>query len=148
VAAIKQSEKRLRPAEIGAGVIGLGLMGHSIVACLLSAGHEVIAVTRDVPRHRATRARVLQLLHQMKREGLLKRKPEILVNRLSLSNDCGDLAGCDIVIESITEDIETKGLSRTGFPTPCSAKRATLWIPGSPLLKTWTAPCAMTWAGG
>ncbi len=108
MAATKQSEKWLRPAEIRAGVIGMGLMGHSIVACLLSAGHEVIAVTRDLPRHRATRARVLQLLNQMKREGLLKGKPEILVDRLSLSNDCGDLAGCDIVIESITEDLETK----------------------------------------
>jgi hypothetical protein len=30
-------------AGIRAGVIGLGLMGKSIVACLLSSGHPVLA---------------------------------------------------------------------------------------------------------
>jgi len=98
----------VRPAEIRAGVIGLGLMGHSIAACLLSAGHQVVGVTRSLAKHRGTRRHILDLLRQMKREGLLKRNPEALMERFQISEDYGDLSGCGIVVESIIEDLETK----------------------------------------
>ena len=91
-----------------AGVIGLGLMGHSIIACLLSAGHRVVGVTRDLSRHRGTRGRVRRLLEQMKREGLVRKDPAGLIANLTLSEDYGDLAGCEVVVESIIEDIATK----------------------------------------
>lgn len=100
--------KRLRPAETRAGVIGLGLMGHSIIACLLAAGHKVVAVTRSVDKSRTTRRKVLDLLQQMKSEGLVKRSAAALVENLEISDDYQDLARCAIVIESIVEDIETK----------------------------------------
>jgi 3-hydroxybutyryl-CoA dehydrogenase len=98
----------VHPAEIPAGLIGLGLMGHSIAACLLSAGHRVTAVTRSAEKHRGTRAHVLALLRQMRREGLLRRDPKKLIERLRISESYADLAGCGIVIESIIEDLETK----------------------------------------
>ncbi len=44
-----RAPRQVRTADIQTGVVGLGLMGHSIIACLLSAGHEVIAVTRTWP---------------------------------------------------------------------------------------------------
>ncbi|HSB16323.1 MAG TPA: 3-hydroxyacyl-CoA dehydrogenase family protein [Bryobacteraceae bacterium] len=102
------AKDKLNPKDIPAGVIGLGLMGHSIIACLLSAGHPVVGVTRSLTRHRGTRRHVLALLRQMKREGLLKREPGALIGGLTLSEDYEDLARCGIVIESIIEDIETK----------------------------------------
>jgi 3-hydroxybutyryl-CoA dehydrogenase len=108
MAARIKEPQRLLPAEIPAGVIGLGLMGHSIIACLLSAGHPVIAVTRSVARHRGTRRRVLDLLREMKREGLLKADPGAVIGNLNISEDYRHLAACGIVIESIIEDIETK----------------------------------------
>lgn len=96
------------PSEVRAGVIGLGLMGHSIVACLLSAGHQVVAVTRSVEKHRGTRRHVLNLLRQMKRERLLKRNPQALMQKFEISEDYRDLASCGIVVESIIEDLATK----------------------------------------
>jgi 3-hydroxybutyryl-CoA dehydrogenase len=44
----------------------------------------------------------------MKREGLLRRAPTLLIGNLTLSEDFRDLAACGIVIESILEDIGTK----------------------------------------
>ncbi len=108
MAANKQSVKGVRPAEIRAGVIGLGLMGHSIAACLLAAGHPVIAITRSLEQHRGTRRHVLDLLRRMKREGLLRRGAESLIGKLEISEDYQDLGDCGIVIESIIEDLETK----------------------------------------
>ncbi len=104
----RKKEQRLNPANIPAGVIGLGLMGHSIIACLLSSGHSVVGVTRSLVRHKGTRRHVLELLREMKREGLLRWDPRKLIQRLTLSEDYGDLASCGIVIESIIESIETK----------------------------------------
>ncbi len=91
-----------------AGVIGLGLMGHSIIACLLSAGHRVVGVTRDLSRHRGTRSHVRRLLEQMRREGMLRKDPARLIARLALSENFADLAGCELVIESVIEDIGIK----------------------------------------
>ncbi len=102
----KRKARRARPGP--AGVIGLGLMGHSIIACLLAAGHRVVGVTRDLSRHRGTRRRVRRLLEQMKREGLIRKQPGGLMAKLTLSEDYGDLAGCEVVVESIIEDIAAK----------------------------------------
>ena len=104
----KAQEPKLKPERIPVGVVGLGLMGHSIIACLLAAGHRVWGVSRDLRKHRDTRRRVRSLLVQMKREGLLTRDPATLAGRLSLSENYHDLADCELVIESIIEDIETK----------------------------------------
>src|SRR5512139_1626834 len=97
--------KKPNTEKMRAGVIGLGLMGHSITACLLAAGHEVVAVTRNAARHKGTRRHILTLLREMRREGLLKRDPEALLARFSISEEYSDLAGCGIVIESIIEEI-------------------------------------------
>jgi len=100
--------EKLQASKIPAGVIGLGLMGHSIIACLLAAGHRVTGISRSLARHRNTRRHVLDLLREMRREGLLKRDPKTLIPNLTLSEDYAELAGCGIVIESILEDISVK----------------------------------------
>ncbi len=83
-------------------------MGHSIIACLLAAGHKVIGISRNLAKHRNTRRHVLELLREMKGEGLLKGDPKTLAANLSLSENYADLAPCEIVIESILEDIGVK----------------------------------------
>lgn len=93
---------------VDAGVIGLGLMGHSIIACLLAAGHRVIAVTRDSKQHRDSKRRIAALLEEMRREGLLKKRSGELMPRFSITEDFSDLKGCGVVIESIIEDVEVK----------------------------------------
>lgn len=97
-----------RPAKCDAGVLGLGLMGHSIIACLLASGHRVFGVTRSLAQHRDSRRRIAALLREMKREGLLRADPAAILKKLTLTEDFGALASCGIVIESILENIETK----------------------------------------
>src|SRR5579872_1380204 len=94
--------------DVAVGVIGLGLMGHSIIACLLAAGHEVAGVTRDLKKHRGTRGHVRQLLEQMRREKLTRLDPARLAAKLTLAEDFGGLSGCGLVIESVIEDVEVK----------------------------------------
>jgi 3-hydroxybutyryl-CoA dehydrogenase len=91
-----------------AGVVGLGLMGHSIIACLLAAGHRVIGVTRDLGRHRDAAGHIRELLAEMRRERLLRRDPAKAAANLLLTEDYRELAPCQLVVESIIEDIETK----------------------------------------
>jgi 3-hydroxybutyryl-CoA dehydrogenase len=57
------------------GVVGLGLMGTSITACLLAAGHPVAAVTRSASKRRTVRARLKKYLADLKREGLVDSAP-------------------------------------------------------------------------
>jgi 3-hydroxybutyryl-CoA dehydrogenase len=96
------------PKQIRAGVIGLGLMGHSIIACLLASGHPVTALTRSIGKHRRSRRHILDMLLEMRAEGLTRKDPHRLMERLSVSEDFRDLAGCGIVVESIIEDLPAK----------------------------------------
>jgi 3-hydroxybutyryl-CoA dehydrogenase len=97
-----------KPSEISAGVIGLGLMGTSIVACLLAAGHRVTAVTRNAAKHKRAKGHTLALLREMQKEGFLRSDPARLVKNFSISEDVSDLQDCGVVVESIIEDIDTK----------------------------------------
>jgi 3-hydroxybutyryl-CoA dehydrogenase len=101
----KQSNK---PATVPVAVIGMGLMGHSIVACFLAAGYEVVGLTRNLAGHRGTPGHVRRLLQRMRREGLLKRDPGRLIQSFRLSSEIADLAPCGLIVESIVEDLPAK----------------------------------------
>lgn len=100
------SSGRHRP--ISAGVVGLGLMGTSIAACLLASNQKVFAIESDICRRRTARRRVSALLRGMSQEGLLRRTPESVLEGFQVSGRYGDLVECDIVLESITESIAAK----------------------------------------
>jgi len=96
------------PHETPAGLVGVGLMGTSIAACLLIAGHPVAAVEVDARKRRGARSAVLTLLKGAKNEKLLKGDPSKVIKRLAVSGDYSALAGSRIVIESTVEDLTTK----------------------------------------
>jgi len=100
----------LDPRKIPVGVVGLGLMGTSITACLLAAGHPVAGVTRSANTRRTVRRRLLGYLKGLKKEGLLKgrRSPEVILKALSLSADYATLAKSHLVVESTVEDERVK----------------------------------------
>src|SRR5437588_8191738 len=105
----RQSRRKLwEPSETPAGLVGLGLMGTSIAACLLIAGHPVAAVEVEARRRRRARSAVLALLEGAKREKLLKDDPSKVIERLAVNGDYSALAGSRIVIESTVEDLATK----------------------------------------
>jgi 3-hydroxybutyryl-CoA dehydrogenase len=94
--------------KIRIGVIGLGLMGSSIVTCILAAGHEVTALTRNIEKSGEARKRISNFLVQLQEEGMLKEYSDTILERLTIINDYSLLANHEIVIESIIENIEEK----------------------------------------
>ena len=99
---------RIDPSSLPAGVIGAGLMGTSIAACLLSAGHRVVAVESNGDRRRTARLRVLGLLRESQRQGLGAAGAERAVDRYRVLPEVSALSGAALVIESITENLAAK----------------------------------------
>jgi len=97
-----------KPAEVPVAVVGLGLMGTSIIACLLAAGHPVVGVTRSIERRRKAPGRIRDLLAEMHSEGLITGDPEEIAARFKVTEDYADLADCRYIFESILENLELK----------------------------------------
>ena len=98
----------LNPAEIPVGVVGLGLMGCSIITCLLMAGHPVVAVA-PIPADMDTadpriRGHLMGAFH----EGLLTETPETYLSQLQITEDYHLLRNCQLVIECTLENMAIK----------------------------------------
>jgi 3-hydroxybutyryl-CoA dehydrogenase len=83
-------------------------MGSSIATCLLAKGHPVIGIEADAARRNSARRRVLGFLREMKAEKALRADPSQVVARFSVSEDFSALAGSEVVVESIFENVEDK----------------------------------------
>ena len=94
--------------KIRIGTVGLGLMGSSIATCILAAGHEVTSLIRDTGTAAEARERIMGYLAQLKEEGILKETPELIIQRLHITDDVTLLKDHEVVIESITESVEEK----------------------------------------
>jgi 3-hydroxybutyryl-CoA dehydrogenase len=91
------------------GVLGCGLMGHGIAQVAADAGFDV--VVREVDE--ATLAGGLgkieqQLARAVQRERTTPEQADAIRGRIAGTTEYHDLAGCDLVIEAITEDLELK----------------------------------------
>ena len=107
--ALKQQEHAIVSGEpMDVAVIGLGLMGRSIVACLLAAGHRVVGITNDLAASKNTPQLVRSMLAEMRREGLLAARASELVGRFGISDQMSGLSACGIIFESVTEDVGLK----------------------------------------
>ncbi|HKR27111.1 MAG TPA: 3-hydroxyacyl-CoA dehydrogenase family protein [Acidobacteriaceae bacterium] len=91
-----------------AAIIGLGLMGRSIAACLMAAGHHVTGVAHNLENSAGVPERIRALLAEMGEEGLLQLPVDSVMERFRLTAELGDIAAAEIVIESITEDLKVK----------------------------------------
>lgn len=101
-------EKKIVPAEITVGVVGLGLMGCSITTCLLMANHKVVAVAPISGDMNHAADRVHHHLTNSKSEGLINLLPEHYFNNLIITEDYSKLATCLLVIECTLEDEDIK----------------------------------------
>ena len=94
--------------KIRIGVVGLGLMGSSIVTCILAAGHEVTALTRTIERADEARKRIANFLVQLREEKMLKEDPDKILKNLTITDDYSLFTNHEIVIESIIENVDEK----------------------------------------
>jgi len=90
------------------GVVGLGLMGSSIVTCILAAGHEVTALTKNIERSDEARKRITNFLVQLQEEKMLKDDPGKILKNLTITDDYSLFTNHEIVIESIIENVDEK----------------------------------------
>ena len=91
-----------------AGIVGMGLMGTSIAACLLGAGHSVVCIARNSAKHRGISKRLLSLLNDSAARGLLDVNPKTLMGRFAISSEIAALKSTEIVVESTVEDLAVK----------------------------------------
>lgn len=94
--------------EISLGVVGLGLMGSSIVVALLQAGHKVIAIAPLANEQGQAIKRIESDLNRCSEAGLLPASVEHYLNRLTVSDEYRLLAECTLVLECVIETPEIK----------------------------------------
>lgn len=96
------------PEKITVGVIGLGLMGSSIVTCLLLAGHQVVAIAPMPIDLETGEARILLDLKKAYSERMISKEPSFFLEKLLITQNFNALAPCQIIIESVIENKEIK----------------------------------------
>jgi 3-hydroxybutyryl-CoA dehydrogenase len=100
----------MQPDEVkSVGVVGAGIMGSGIVEVCAKAGLEVTFVEAD----EAARARGYQAIERSTAKAVERGKLDDLarketLGRITASTNLKDLADADLVIEAVTEDLDTK----------------------------------------
>ena len=91
------------------GVIGSGIMGSGLAEVAARAGYDVVVRSR-------TQAGADAVLHgidagltkQVSRDRLTDDERHAILGRITVTDDLHSLADCDLVIESVVEDMEVK----------------------------------------
>jgi 3-hydroxybutyryl-CoA dehydrogenase len=94
--------------EIPVGIVGLGLMGCSIVTCLLIAGHPVVALAPVPDDLLHAENRIREHLEKSFRNGLVSNEPDFYFQNLTITQDYANLAACRLVNECTIENIDIK----------------------------------------
>jgi 3-hydroxybutyryl-CoA dehydrogenase len=99
---------KTNPADIEVGVVGIGLMGSSIIVSLLASGHRVKAIAPIPADFVMAKKRIKEQLINCDQAGLLKNGVPYYLNALEISMDYSVLANCSLVMECVIEDINIK----------------------------------------
>src|ERR1043166_7469446 len=98
----------ISPLPRTVGVVGLGLMGSSIAACLVSSGFRVIGYARRATTVRRSGGYLREALRDLKRHESKPVALTPLLRRYRATTSIADLARCDFAIESVIEDLKIK----------------------------------------
>jgi 3-hydroxybutyryl-CoA dehydrogenase len=91
------------------GVVGLGAMGAGIAQLAIEAGYDTIGREVTSELGEAARGRIEHFVTRKLEKGTLAADDrDAAVARLRTTTELADLAGCDLVIEAIVEDLPAK----------------------------------------
>jgi len=91
------------------GVVGLGAMGAGIAQLSVEAGFDTVGREVSMELAETSRDRIAHFLTRKVEKGQLGQpERDAAVARLSLTTGLDDLAGCDLVIEAIVEELSPK----------------------------------------
>lgn len=91
------------------GVLGAGMMGAGIAFVAATAGIEVILLDRDVPAAEKGKAYSAKVQDKLVAKGKLSQdKADAVLARITPTDDYALLAGCDMIVEAVFEDMAIK----------------------------------------
>lgn len=91
------------------GIAGLGLLGRGIAACLLSKGLRVVAFTRAAETRAEARQYIAAAIDDLIRRGeISSARGAPWAESYVEAEHVEELASCEMVIESIVEDLDAK----------------------------------------
>jgi 3-hydroxybutyryl-CoA dehydrogenase len=91
------------------GVLGAGLMGHGIAQVAAQAGYEVVLrEVDDATLQKGIGKIEKQLARAVEKGKSSQEDADVVRARINGTTDYADLAGCDLVIEAITENLPLK----------------------------------------
>jgi 3-hydroxybutyryl-CoA dehydrogenase len=90
------------------GVLGCGLMGSGIAQVCATAGFDVITLEIEQKYIDKGFAGIWNSLEKFSAKGTLKEAPDQIFARLRGTTKKEDLAGCDIILEAIIENLDEK----------------------------------------
>src|SRR3954469_23855775 len=91
------------------GVVGLGIQGAGVAEVFARAGVHVVGVEVDADGIAHGRARVEHSTERAVAGGKLTGAERAeLLGRITYSSELDDLAGCDLVVEAVTENLDLK----------------------------------------
>ncbi len=90
------------------GVLGCGLMGSGIAQVSATAGFDVTVLEVEQKFLDKGFAAIEKSLAKFAEKGTLKETPQVVRARLKGTTNMQDLAGCDIVVEAVIENIAEK----------------------------------------
>ena len=93
---------------IEVGVVGLGLMGSSIIVSLLLAGHKIKAIAPIPEDLEFAASRIKDQLNHCRKSGIIKPSFELKAEQLEITQNYQQLKNCDLAFECVTEDIQIK----------------------------------------
>lgn len=90
------------------GIVGLGLMGSSIIVSFLRAGYRVVAVAPIIEELETGKERIRQQMALCAKMGLLPAKDDNYSSFYEVTSDYGLLKKCELVVECVIEKEEIK----------------------------------------
>jgi 3-hydroxybutyryl-CoA dehydrogenase len=91
------------------GVVGSGIMGAGLAEVAARAGHQVVVRSRTMEGAEAVRGKLLAGFdRQIAKERMTADERDEIMARVRVTDHLGQLADCDLVIESIVEELATK----------------------------------------
>ncbi len=91
------------------GICGAGLMGSGIAQAAACAGCDVVLMeVAEEPLRRGTASIAKSLAKFVEKGRLAPAERAAAIARITPTTDAADLAGCDLVIEAIVENVEIK----------------------------------------
>jgi 3-hydroxybutyryl-CoA dehydrogenase len=91
------------------GIVGLGTMGAGIAQVCIEAGFDTVAFEASAAVRETAAARIAHFIGRKVEKGTLAPETaEAALGRLTRVAQLAGLAGCDLVIEAVFEDLEVK----------------------------------------